>query len=216
MNFYVEYYCSPNKYRQQEIDSTLKHNISLGFLDNIYIFTSKEYYENLCSLIDNNNNINIVITNQERQTFQDVFNFANSVCDSSTINITANNDIVFTDSFNKLYLADTDFYAISRFESVHNKCPFRYQECDSQDTWIWKGFNKITDAHFHFGVLGCDNAVAFLARKHYNISNPAFTYRTIHNHQSNFRLDSGKESLRLQLPYHKVKAIHAKTKKTTI
>lgn len=215
MNFYTEYYCCSSKKRQEEIDFVLKHTISLSFLHHVYIFTNNHDINN-CNAIINSHNKVTVISSDQRKTFQDIFNFANSVSDISTINIVSNNDILLTHSFHNLNIADTDFYAISRFESMYHKCPFRYQESDSQDTWVWKGLNKITDANFYFGILGCDSALAFLAKQHYTITNPAFTYKSIHHHKSNFRTDSAEESRRIILPYIKVKAIHAKIKKTTL
>lgn len=204
INLYVEYYNSNYENRKKEIDFTLKYNTQLSFLDKIYIFVNKKDILNCKTLIASVSETKYELISQfDRCTFQDIFNFANTVSTKQDINITLNNDILLTKSISNINLKDNEFYCLSRFENGHisNK-PFNFRVGNSQDTWIWKGKNKIINANFYYGLLGCDNALAYIIQNcGYNASNPAYTFRTLHNHKSNIRIDSNNEDKRINLPY---------------
>lgn len=203
-NIFVEYYHEENSIRRKEIIDSILKNSKLDFVKNIYLLTSKHDVDNIFNS-QKFKKINI----SKRLTFQDVFNFANIVSSPDDINITLNNDIILTDSFESLKIDDDTFYCISRYSSYWSKqspdqdsWAWRGFEkpCsgDCQDTWVWKGFNKIKEADFFYGILGCDNRLVFLAKKYYKeVLNPAYNYKTIHNHQSNIRKGSRDKSKKI-------------------
>lgn len=201
-NLYFEYYSHKTPERKKEIDDTLVHNLKLNFISSYYIFCSDENKKELLKLINNNSKV-IIVDDNERKTFQDIFNFSNTK--NAEINITLNNDIKLSDSLATIKLMDTDFYCLSRWESMQDVHPFCYRSCDSQDVWLWKNKNKISNANFYFGILGCDNKLALLAKEAgYSVKNPAYTYRVYHNHASSVREGSRDVTLRLPGPYLKV------------
>lgn len=201
INLYFEYYSHKIQQRKKEIDDCIIHNLKLNF-NNFYIFCPTEHKQELLKIIDNQNNITI-IEDDARKTFQDIFDFSNTK--NGAINITLNNDIKLTDNIVCVNIADNDFYCLSRWESENDLQPFCHRTCDSQDVWIWKNKNKITNANFYFGILGCDNKLALLAREAgYAVKNPAYTYKTFHNHSSSIREGSRDVTLRLPPPYLKV------------
>lgn len=184
INLFVEYYEDPHTIRKNEIILSISHNAKFDYIKNVYILTTDT---NKANTYFQGRKYNI-IQMQNRSTFQNIFDFANSVAHENDICITMNNDIVLTKNFQKFDIPHDTFYCISRFENSNAKHPFRYEFGDSQDLWAWKGLNRITDANFYYGLLGCDNMIAFLASNVYNkVLNPAYTYKTIHNHKSSIR-----------------------------
>jgi len=201
INLYFEYYSHKIKERKKEIDDSIAHNLKLN-LTNFYIFCPIQYKEELLKLVNNKNNV-IIIEDNSRKTFQDIFEFSNTK--TGTINITLNNDIMLNDNIINVNISDNDFYCLSRWESRSDSYPFAYRTCDSQDVWIWKNKNKIINANFYFGILGCDNKLALLAKEvGYDVKNPAYTYKVFHNHASSVRDGSRDVTLRLPPPYLKV------------
>lgn len=202
INLYLEYFSHKIPERKKEIDDSLEHNLKLSFISSYHIFCPLEYKTELLKLTNNSSNV-IIVEDNERKTFQDVFNFANTK--GGDINITLNNDIKLSDSLSSVVLTDFDFYCLSRWESTRDIHPFCYRSCDSQDVWLWKTHNKIKNANFYFGILGCDNKLALLAKEAgYLVTNPAYTYKVYHNHDSSVRRESCDVTLRLPGPYLKV------------
>jgi hypothetical protein len=178
INLFVEYFKHPE--RQAEIDEALDKNRALDFGGAYYVFHS----------------------NGPRTTFQERFTFANSVTGEDDINILMNADIILTESFREINPSANDFYCISRWEPGA-KHPFRHERGDSQDVWVWRGKTRIKNCDFYFGILGCDNKVAYEAKKAgYRVTNPAYKYRAYHNHRSGVRTHRGK---RLPKPYKLIK-----------
>jgi hypothetical protein len=65
------------------------------------------------------------------------------------------------------------------------------------------GKTRIKNCDFYLGILGCDNRVAYEAKKAgYRVTNPAYKYRAYHNHRSGVRTHRGK---RLPKPYKLIK-----------
>lgn len=206
MNVFVEYFNHKNLIRKKEIDNTLKINMQLNFVNKFYVFTTKEDSAELGKLNCNNRVINII--KEERCTFQQIFDFANSVTKEEEINITMNNDIVLENSFKNISIPKECFFAISRWEN-NSERPFCHRTCDSQDLWGWLGKNNIKGCDFYFGILGCDNKLAYMAEESgYITRNPSYKYICRHNHSSQIRIDSANTSLRIRGPYKKVCPCH--------
>jgi len=206
MNVFVEYFNHKNLIRKKEIEDTLKINMQLNFINKFYVFTNKKDSEELKKINVNSKAVNVVI--DERCTFQQVFDFANSVTKEEEINITMNNDIILENSFKNINIPKECFFAISRWEK-NTTHPFCHRTCDSQDLWVWKGINNIKNCNFYFGLLGCDNKLAHIAEENgYITRNPSYSYKCYHNHDSQIRIDSSNKALRLPGPYKKVCPCH--------
>jgi len=205
MNIFVEYFSHKNSLRKNEIDQSILKNLSFDFIKNYYIFCEKNSIEDCKNLVNNNIKAKIILVNN-RCTFQYIFDYSNTInLNDKKINITLNNDIELTESFKNIIINDNDFYCLSRWESLTDTHPFCYKFGDSQDVWIWKGINKIKTANFYFGILGCDNSLAHIAKKsNYNVSNPSYTYKAKHNHKSNIREGSRDRSLKINPPYYRI------------
>lgn len=199
MNIYIEYFESQNDNRKKEIIESIKHNISFNFINNYYIFSSAFSWLNLKD--ERIHQIKII----DRCTFGYIFNFANSVSNKENINILINNDITLTESFESINIDDSTFYCITRYENETDKNPVSIKGW-GQDTWVWKGKNMIPldKVNFYMGILGCDNRLAYEASLVYsNVNNPAYKYKTIHNHKSNIRTYNKKS--KIKGPYKLIK-----------
>lgn len=175
MNLYIAPYNPNNSLRKNELITAILLNCSLNFINNIFLFQ-----DTLSIDVKHDKIININLN--YRPTFQDVINYSNTL--QSNINIICNADISLTNTFKNISINDNDFYCITRYD---NNILFKMASC-SQDTWCWKNKCKIKDANFYFGILGCDNTVAGLAKKcGYTVTNPCKKYKTNHHHQSNIR-----------------------------
>lgn len=193
INYYVEYWASENKNRNEEVVNCINANIKSGFFDNIFIFSSS---------IEENIYADIIIS--DRITYQMIFDKS-----IEGINVFANSDIQFDESITMaLNIKNDEFYALTRYENDGNlhKHDDPYKGCDSQDTWIWKDQSKINNANFYIGLPGCDNRIAYVADAcGYIVKNPALTIKTKHRHTTNIR--SGTSSNlqhRLPPPYRLV------------
>lgn len=209
MNLFVEYFSHENNSRKNEIDQSILKNLSFDFIENYYIFCEQTDIENCKKLIQNNTKAKIIPI-ENRCTFQYIFDYSNTLnLINEKINITLNNDIELTENFKNININNNDFLCLSRWENLNDKHPFNYNSGNSQDTWIWKGFCKIKSCNFYFGILGCDNALAYKAKEeNYNVINPSYKYKTKHNHKSQIRKDSRDNKLRIKLPYLNIKPNH--------
>lgn len=206
MNIFVEYFNHQNNKRKKEIDETLSSNISFDFVSNFYVFSNSADVKEINKLNHNGKIKNIIVEN--RCTFQQIFDFANSVTQEEEINITMNNDIILEKSFENISIPKECFFTISRWEN-NSERPFCHRTCDSQDLWVWQGKNNIKNCDFYFGILGCDNKLAYIAEEFgYIVRNPSYKYICRHNHTSKVRNDSVNKTLRIKGPYKKVCPCH--------
>lgn len=198
INYYYEYFNHTNELRKKEIDDTLAFNCEQSSGINKYIVCHNQYLSECIKIIEHIKNVTIIEHN-ERCTFQYIFDLSNKITTDSDINITSNNDILLDKIFfETIYIEYKYFYWLSRYEKINDKYPINYKNGGSADTWVWRGKNKIKKANFYYGLLGCDNEIGFLARKNgYIVKNPSYTYKTFHNHKSQYRTDSKNRFLRV-------------------
>lgn len=189
INYYYEYFSHNNKFRKKEIDYTLEFNCLQSPNTNKYIICNSQFL-NECKKITNNSKNTTIIEYNQRCTFQYIFDLSNIITTHLDINITSNNDILLDKTFfENMSINYNDFYWLSRYEKKTNRHPIRTGK--SADTWVWRGKNKIKKANFYYGLLGCDNQIGFLARSAgYTVKNTSYTYKTYHNHGSQYRTDS--------------------------
>jgi len=164
INLYQNYYEESNLLRRKELDHCRSCNIQ-------------------------NPKLNVQqIKSNKRLTFTDFFQAINKITKPDDINVIANLDIIFDDSIDLAKnMHYNDFYCLTRYDLINNE-PVFYNRAVSQDVWIWKGEIKGVFGDFELGQLGCDNKLAFEARKAtYNVSNPSLSIKTYHLHESGFR-----------------------------
>jgi hypothetical protein len=134
-----------------------------------------------------------------------LFDLSKNYTSDDDISCVANNDIIFTDDFNKLKdkLTNNDFYCISRRE-YHKQFTMGFGKW-SQDVWCWKGKCKMENCNFYFGVPGNDNTIPYHAeRAGYKVKNPSLTFKSFHNHKSNIRPNQEfLESIRLDRTFYR-------------
>jgi hypothetical protein len=190
INYYTEYWESPDLDRNIEVINCINKNINSGFFDNFYIFSEKNEPRINCSLILG-----------ERKTYQEIFDKS-----IDGINVLACSDIEFDHS---IKLAENinlfDFYALTKYENdgFLHKHYTKNSYSDSQDVWIWKNKSLIKNANFYIGTIAADNALAYIAEMSgYMVTNPCISIKVHHKHDIASRLgSSADESTRLKLPY---------------
>ena len=191
---FVQYYNFPDAERQKELDECLLKNCQNGQIGEIFIFSESEPPVGVPKP-----KVKHVVTGNERLSFQWVIDYANLVTRDCDYNILCNSDIILESQIPEF--PDPYFLALTRYGDVPMGF-FQYAYA-SQDTWIWKGINKIKTADFCFGVLGCDNKLAYEAYEAgYYVTNPSKTIRTVHRHQTKIRTPEASDNrYRLPRPY---------------
>jgi len=199
MNYYTEYWQSPDEDRNNEVIKCINKNIASGFFDNIFIFSEKS-----------ENRINIPIIISSRKTYQDIFDQS-----INGVNILSCADIEFNSSIKLAEdIKEKQFYALTKYENdgFLHKHYTKDSYSDSQDVWIWKNLSLIKNANFFMGTIAADNALAYIAESSgYDITNPCLSIKVYHKHEIVSRLgSSGDESKRIHLPYKILKVVELK------
>lgn len=196
-NLFLEYFENSNKDRDNEVLKVINNNINSKLFDKIYIFTESLTIDILFVPI-----VEIIKIN-ERMTFKQMFQYINELSSENDINIICNNDIYFDNTLFKLndYDFNNKFLALLRrdvledgssklFEFDSNDCFNRKgHRTDSQDAWIFKGHIKVpSKSDFYFGILGCDNRIAYLMEElGYKVINACYDIYIYHLHLTNIR-----------------------------
>lgn len=183
MNIFIEYFYYNNLQRDTEITEAIIKNCEFSFVDNIFCFAPKEtlihspIHNKICK-----------IEKDERCTFQNLFDYANTL-NYSGVSCVTNNDIILSDDFRDIQnkISINDFYCISRRE--YDKTFSHSVAKWSQDMWCWLGENKVKNCNFFFGVPGNDNTIPYHAgQAGYDVKNPSLSFKCYHNHKSNYRI----------------------------
>ncbi len=208
-NLFINFYKDKNNNRQNELNCCLIKNLKNQSLDKLIIIVNQKDINYLSNIISNNNSeskTSIIIQN-ERPTYNCYFKLSTKY--NNDINIIANSDIVIDkNSIEKLKKWDWKNYclALTRWNYTNNLANedaiVFYNQIDSQDCWMIKGaYKNIPEANFSLGTLGCDNKIAFLLSKHYDVINPSKTIKTYHYHLTNIRNYDRKTSPIIKPPY---------------
>jgi len=196
-NLFINYYVDSSKERQKEINACVVANINNDALDTVTILLGDN---DLIALNDLTNRLEVrnqlkinTIVFEGRPSYNDYFKLSKEYpCD---INIISNTDIIM-DYYSvqklKSWNWDSKCLALSRWDFINNNLNINeathYNRADSQDTWIVRGvFPDIEAADFTLGVAGCDNSIAYLLSKHYDVINPSLDIKTYHYHITNIR-----------------------------
>jgi hypothetical protein len=167
--------------RHQELLKAIHQNLAHPSVDRVVVFTSEvvkfsQYPE-----------VEILVVPSERITFQEIFDYANTITGPDDIHILCNTDVGLVSGFDALdsFMGPEDFYCLSRYELDGTISDHAY---GSQDTWIWRGKNRIKNVDFHLGIRGCDcHLIGAARRAHYQVTNPSKQLITLHFHASNLR-----------------------------
>ena len=187
-----QFYKSPNKSRNKELQKCLRKNIDNELVDEILLFTE-------------GNNLDIPVDKKIKQvpmktrlSYANCIDAIQRVIGAGKLVVFANADIYLDDSWEALWSINmtNTFLALLRWEEgVDGKEPTLFgPRNDSQDTWVIHSdsvLNKewnLSAFNIPFGKAGCDNAilVEFLRNK-FKIVNPAMSLKTIHVHASDVR-----------------------------
>lgn len=185
INLYIPYFKFDNEERNKEILNAIVSNLKLNYIDKIYLLCENQ--ESLDFIKRHTNEKTILIPQNKRVTYYDVFQKSNENTNKDDINILLNNDIILK-RFDKIFHflnRNNVFLCISR----HEKDGQLIHIPDiSQDIWVWKGLNRIKNCDFPMGKLGCDTALAYMAKQSgYETINPCKQLIALHSHASNYR-----------------------------
>jgi len=196
-NLFINFYVDSSKERQSEIEICIKSNINNQSIDRIIVLLSDNHLIELndvtCNLdIPNQLKIKTILF-EGRPTYNDYFKLTENY--PSDINIIANSDMVMDyNSIMRLKSWSWKNYclALSRWDFVNKDLCFKdaihFNRADSQDVWILKGaFPQIEGVDFGLGIGGCDNRIALLLSKYYELINPSLDIITYHYHLSKVR-----------------------------
>lgn len=209
-NLLLTYWSSPDIARNKEVLDTISKNIELNVFNTITIFTEINSDKDINKF--KSKKVEIIV--DSRKTYQDIFNYSNVIFSSSDcVNILANSDIEFDESINVAEsISEKDFFALTRYDRNTNELQKGYLKdlSDSQDVWIWRGFNFLQNCNFYLGIPGCDNKIAFNAFDGgYTVRNPSKTIKTYHNHLTESRTGTSKNlNMRIERPYCYLKPTH--------
>lgn len=196
-----EFFLPKDEDRFKELQICLQFNIDNKLIDEIHLFMEEDFsYDFL-----NNQKIKKILNNK-RLTFKRAFDYANKL-DDKIIKIVSNNDISFElESLEKVKKINLDncCLALTRYD-VTSYDPFTYKflytpyelkrrkfTSNSQDTWIFNKIKTNKNMDFFFGLISCDNYIAFLINEEkVNIVNNSLTIKTFHHHLSQKRYYSG-------------------------
>lgn len=196
---FINYYQDSKPNRQKEIDACLLQNIKCNELNTCIVIVSIRDKNKLIDLLTENvyHSLEKVMIKvySKIPTYNDWFTFTQKYSTEDTINCIANSDICFDDlSLKKLKdypKQKNDCFALTRWDIVSIdkiKDSVFFDRTDSQDIWIRKGtFKNIEGADFTLGIAGCDNKIAHLLNKTYNLKNPSLSIKTYHLHNTNVR-----------------------------
>lgn len=123
---------------------------------------------------------------ERRPTYQDYFDWIDTVAGDGDVSIVANADIFFDESAGILRVVPfpkRTTFALARWEVGPDGTSAINDRNDSQDVWVFQG--PVTGVHgdFRIGVPRCDNRIAWeLQKAGYEVNNPAFSIRSYHLH----------------------------------
>lgn len=223
VNLFTTFYVDKNKLRQNELETSLYHNMLNPNIDRVFVLmeNASMFYgyksntlKNIQNRLESENKKHNALFVKKRPTYNDYFKLTTKY--KNDINIVSNTDIILDyDSTSMLKRFDWKNYcfALTRYDinNVNNLFNGKFfNRADSQDTWIKRGsFPIIPKANFTLGVAGCDNVIAYLLSQFYNVINPSLDIKTYHLHLSNVRnyIENGKmdEIERLPPPYKLLK-----------
>jgi hypothetical protein len=186
----VGHYVEPVAARRKEIASTLWANIKNPAFDRVIVVVEDQLWteaaEGQTGLgVDPDERFNFVFLGR-RLTYADAFGIANAPHWARGAFVLANSDIEFDRSVELAEeVPEGALWCVTRTEA-NGEHPWKPD--DSQDAWIFRPPLKPFTSGFKLGVPGCDNRIAFEAKRAgLVLGNPGRRIRALHNHASAVR-----------------------------
>lgn len=184
----TSYYYTPKIKRQQELNLSLKKNVENKYIEKIYLLNDKIY--DLPFLTENEKQNIIQIKVDDKNALRLGYDYAISFINNNLSGkkcILSNSDIYFDDTLQHLieYNLENVFCGLSRYDN-----DILFDRKDSQDSWIFISPLRVdlVRCRFKFGHPGCDNKLAYIAKKaNYTLINPSKTIKIHHLHNSKVR-----------------------------
>jgi hypothetical protein len=184
-------YADPHPARRDEFVECLRRNLANPHLDEVHVMVEERApafdpdADPLGAFADKLT----LVPHGRRLTYQGVFEYANGHLAGRRV-IAANADIYFDGTLRHLRMCDlsSTLLCLSRWD-VQPDGSSRFFEHDwSQDAWIFETPIRAFPSEFHLGLLGCDNRIAFEARRAgLTLANPGRSIRAHHLHVTNVR-----------------------------
>ena len=192
MNLLTTYFDCQNQDRLKEYITCLSKNVDNPYINRIYLFLEDENRPGTLYCKDTPKGKIKFIENCGRVTYSELFQFCNDNLSGESC-IISNADIEFDDTLKIIYNEDLQncFLCLSRWNRQEDGSLEYHREADSQDCWIFR--SPVPDlmtieCNFFMGQPGCDNRVAYVAKKSGMIpTNPSPVIRPIHRHLSTYR-----------------------------
>lgn len=192
VNLFVSLYKENDRQREHEIRTCLERNLTNRLIDRIYVLEEGDHGFKVAS------GKAALVRMNVQPTFSMIFSIVNNESSQEDINIIANSDIYFDEesiSYIKAYLSSEKCFALTRWNIIQGQ-PVFMNARDSQDTWCFKGHIRPIEANFKMGFAGCDNSLALkIQEAGYTVTNPSWTIKTYHLHESIHRGWYGKETI---------------------
>jgi hypothetical protein len=176
-----EWYRDSSEARQIELRLALEANLANPRVSAVHVFGT---YATLPSAPRHPKLVEHVLF-QDRALFSALFSFAAIELPGQLCAI-VNADIYFDETLAALDGVDVGdrVFALTRWDVSPAGLVF-FDRADSQDAWIFRSPLPLPGASFPFGVLGCDNRLAWeLQRAGRPVFNPSRTIHACHLHAS--------------------------------
>lgn len=180
----VGYYRDPVANRAQEMTTCLARNAENAHISEVHVFI-----EEAGALPPVDHPKIRVVPHGRRLLFADFFDWANRNLVGKTVAV-ANADIYFDDSLALLKSVKLRrrLLCLSRWDVHADGSSHLRERDDSQDAWIFKAPIRSFRSDYHLGQPGCDNRLAWEAKKAgLRVSNPSRSVRAHHLHVSRVR-----------------------------
>jgi hypothetical protein len=183
---FTTYYEPKSQERKAEYDFCIQKNKVASF-DKIFLLVEGKDVEAASKL-----GVEVVeMIPSRRPTFKDFFDFMHAEEFADSVNVVANTDIFFLNmqqidaNMHRLQKGKSCF-ALTRYDYHHTLPSQLFDRPDSQDTWVFNGFEGLSNvayADFTMGVGGCDNRLAHeLKEAGFEVLNPSRSILTFHLH----------------------------------
>ena len=191
INLYYNYYQSDNKDRMYELDFCLSKILENKYIDNVFIFISKNDFQFFGNYLNSNENINIIQI-EDRPTYKFSIETINKNSSNDDINILINSDCYIDESNTYLInnIKHNEVWCMNKYDVIDENFNLSFHSAScSQDCWIFRGkINNIENIDFNFGTPGCDNRFAYESKAGgYILRNPSKDIKIIHYHLSQIR-----------------------------
>lgn len=192
------FYHDPDPLRRDELLECLKRNAANELIDEVRVFVEDATaHETISSAIDQSKVT--VVPFGRRETFRDLFDYANQHAKPGDTVIVANADIYFDKTLARLdnYDLSGKLLCLSRWDVRADGSLEFFEHPFSQDAWIFKTPLPAINCDFYLGKPACDNRLAWEAEHAgLQVINPARSIRACHLHRSQVRRYNERERLR--------------------